>query len=615
MRSPEGEADFEPEPKEELEEDSSKGLREKLGSARERAVSFMQELAPSREQVVVAALAAGMLLLARGDTTDAQLGKSVANCGEKNVEKLSEGELGELREKMERLMDVRTATPKDIGEVTVDKTKTPVEQVEEIEIQAELEKFEPSVTVVDIEVSSPEEVESLLKTALGDEYISRAQLIEEFGEDYESKWGEVADKYPKAILHRYMDTYVNHGENVVNVMEKIWREAGLESPHDVEVTTLQSIFDDSCFTNVKDELGNKGVSIDFDEKRIIELLKNDPNQVINFSFQVGNVEVFVEEREKVVPKVDLALKPDYVDENGNYRDIPDYGNPLIWKDDRISGDRIMNKEDFLNEEIAVAGGRVGPPEGGRIGSTAIYRDQNGQLIGYVDGKTGERVLAEDANIITQAELRKRWEAAVAEAEKNAEIVDVANPESRIVGAYDREKAEENLPKLFEIANAYPDKLFVVAGGNEGEDIRDALEKLSEERPPNLLIVAEWGRGKPYADMRGADIYVQNSEAGIDHGSSFSTPVVNAYASALFEQGLSMEEVLEKIKSTTDAQDYIADYTKEQASVFDVQEALTQLESLKGTEVEAMQEIIQQKKQKAGQENFMREQYERKHTKK
>ena len=93
MRSPEGKPDFEPEPREELEEDSSKGLLEKLGSARERAVSFMQELAPSREQVVVAALAAGMLLLARGDTTDAQLGKSVANCGEKNVEKLSEGEL------------------------------------------------------------------------------------------------------------------------------------------------------------------------------------------------------------------------------------------------------------------------------------------------------------------------------------------------------------------------------------------------------------------------------------------------------------------------------------------------------------------------------------------
>ncbi len=147
------------------------------------------------------------------------------------------------------------------------------------------------------------------------------------------------------------------------------------------------------------------------------------------------------------------------------------------------------------------------------------------------------------------------------------------PSIEIVGAYDREKARENLPKLFAVANAYPDKLFFAAAGNEGEDFEETLRELKDQKPKNLIIVGQWtGNYGPTNQVFGADIYVDNGKLGILDGSSFSTPVLTAYAEILSRQGLSQDEVLGKIKASSHQEDYDFDLPdiakKGKAMVFD-----------------------------------------------
>lgn len=130
------------------------------------------------------------------------------------------------------------------------------------------------------------------------------------------------------------------------------------------------------------------------------------------------------------------------------------------------------------------------------------------------------------------------------------------PSIEISGAYQDEKADTNLPKLFAVAKAYPDKLFFASAGNEGEDFEDTISKLKDQKPNNLLIVGQWtNRYGPTQFVFGADIYVDNRGLGIGDGSSFSTAILAAYAETLFRQGLSQSEVLEKIKSNSYQEDY------------------------------------------------------------
>ncbi len=130
------------------------------------------------------------------------------------------------------------------------------------------------------------------------------------------------------------------------------------------------------------------------------------------------------------------------------------------------------------------------------------------------------------------------------------------PSIEIVGAYDSKKARENLPKLFEVAKAYPDKLFFAAAGNEREDFEDTLKELGNQKPKNLVIVGQWTSNYgPTQKVFGADIYVDNAKLGIPDGSSFSTPVLSAYAETLLRQGLSQEEVLKKIMASSHQEEY------------------------------------------------------------
>ncbi len=147
---------------------------------------------------------------------------------------------------------------------------------------------------------------------------------------------------------------------------------------------------------------------------------------------------------------------------------------------------------------------------------------------------------------------------------------------KIIGAYHHSRAEENLSKLFEVANAYPDKLFIAAAGNNNEDLRDALKALKDKKPNNLLLTAQWKQWQleqhPEDNVyAGADItiYTDNALIETDDGSSISSSIVTAAAEALFfRQGLTMEQVIAKIKSVSIVSEYEIDGVKEKALVFD-----------------------------------------------
>lgn len=133
----------------------------------------------------------------------------------------------------------------------------------------------------------------------------------------------------------------------------------------------------------------------------------------------------------------------------------------------------------------------------------------------------------------------------------------------IEGAYTKEKALKNLTLLFEVCNAYPDKLFVFAAGNEREDLRDALQQIGEARPKNVLLVVQQGKGEydgreiqgPLHGVQGADIYVNNQELDLPNGSSFSTPVLAAIAAELFDKGYTLDQVRDKLLKATDTISY------------------------------------------------------------
>lgn len=408
--------------------------------------------------------------------------------------------------------------------------------------QIEIKKFEPSVTVLDININSREEAENFLKDALGDGYVPREQLVKEFGEDFETRWPEVLKKYPMALVHQFFDAFMHHGDRVSDVAEEVLdltkNYSRLESARDIEPVPLQGIFEETSFGKVEDELGNRGISIRFDEQKIIEALKGNQDKVVNFSFQVGTAEVFVEKRKKITPEPNLNLGDGYYDSEGRYHeiDLPVDGVVKYAKNEEQAR-KILNSQ----EGQAL------------LGRGIIFYRGNGfvpfplEPIGYAHAtETGGKLVVPD--IVSQKEIVGRWGKARKEAEGNAKIVQVEDPELKIVGAYDHEKAEENLLKLFKVCNAYPDKLFVVAGGNNGEDILGALEKLSGERPLNLIIVAEASGWSPRHRMYGADIYIGNSALEMPEGSSFSTPVISAYAAILFERGLSMEQVVREVTS-------------------------------------------------------------------
>lgn len=379
----------------------------------------------------------------------------------------------------------------------------------------ELMPFTPSLTIIDVAPSTSNE--EMIKNILGDKYISKSQLIAEFGQNYEEKSGEVLKKYPQAVLYYYFN-YASHGSKVEEVVQKVVEKNGKKSTGET-IIPIQKTLDSTSIKPAKDELGNEGFTLSFNQDKIIEPLKGGNNNIVNLSIQIGDVDLYVNKISKFVPDPDIP-KPHFEDKDGK-----------IFNPDKV----------YLSP-----GFTIDMPKG--------------DVLVPFNAATGEEIKP-----ISSQEYLELVKKSREEAEKKATLQE-GDYSLKINGAYTAEKAEQNLPKLFKICETFPDKLFVVAAGNYREDLRGALEKLAANKPSNLLIIAEWGGGSrsddprdegyPQGRVQGADLYVDNNELGIPEGSSFSTPVISAYASMLFDEGLSISEVKSQILKASDNKTYV-----------------------------------------------------------
>ncbi len=159
----------------------------------------------------------------------------------------------------------------------------------------------------------------------------------------------------------------------------------------------------------------------------------------------------------------------------------------------------------------------------------IYRNTAGELIVPLTDKSYDNYIRKKEDALPEEYL----------------IIENFPPSLAIYDAYRPEKAEDSLRELYKVAKAVPDKLVIAAAGNYKDDLREARKVL--DVPENLLTVAElgselYGDNYPRGHVFGADIYVENPKWQLDHGSSFSTPFISAYASVLFDKGLTLEQV-------------------------------------------------------------------------
>ncbi len=429
-----------------------------------------------------------------------------------------------------------TSSDQIIQEPTVTETPQPNEAPEG-DRETEKVRFSPKVTIIDAGLASPQEGinqkdffqnDDLIKRILGEDYLSEEELNKALGRPMDwstiydiAKAADTLKDYKTQILLQgfiHRQVYTDHGKNVAAVMEGTWNAMGLKST-EVELLPLQHIFDKASIKEAKDNLGNEGIRITFDPNRVIELLKDNKSRVVNMSFQVGDVDIVIEKRRRLVPTPEQ----------------PSLNHPGSFLDVKI-GRNVY------------------------IGVASVAKNVTTGELQYLDseGKVIKPIPLEEHEVLENQLKKKQAEAnrkATKEAQTKAYIQELDYPALKIIGASDREKAQENLPKLFTVASTYPGKLFLAAGGNEGEDLREALKIYGNQKPANLLILAQWATGMPKHNVYGADFYVVNSNLGIPEGSSFSTPFVAAYAEMLFMQGLSIEEVKQKIVEVCREREY------------------------------------------------------------
>lgn len=366
------------------------------------------------------------------------------------------------------------------------------EALKEIHYNLVMIDFAPEKPVKGINQQAYPDNTELMKSILGKDYIPSHRLVAEFGSNFlrrEKLRERVFEKYPRFAVVYGVMDFFKDHGQAVVVAM-----SKTWKRHgfyaEPQIVPLQDMISTSNVEFTKDDLDNYGFFINVEPEPIIKLLSNYPQQkVVNFSFQMGRVGFFYTQRREEYDE-EAYLKSQ---------------TPRLW------------------------------------GSTGV--DQSGKERFYLhDRKTG-----------TTAEVSKKEYEKWLNPEIPMVIKDVDPPETDVRGAYTQEGAFKNLPKLFEICDAFPDKLFVAACGNYNDDVREAREELVESWPANLLLIAEWNEKlkRPEKDVYGADIYVDNKALGLGRGSSFSTPVIGSLASILINQGLNIEEAKHKLLSFCD----------------------------------------------------------------
>lgn len=299
-------------------------------------------------------------------------------------------------------------------------------------------------------------------------------------------------------------------------------------------------------------LKESGYYLRLPPEKIIAALKDRPETIINFSFQIGTFGIIRERREELVTRVN--------DDEFFYFD--DFSAP--------NGETRYYVANSL--DTVMFNGEIQHDLTGR--NVVQYVDETG-AIWMVNQITGEHLPTYSFDEM------KALKAANEEENTTSEMRPYYK--DKPISAYEGEYAEQNLRDLCTVAQAYPEKLFFAALGNSGEDITALKEKLIAEGvwPKNLVIVGEaelytQENGveavRPMLGSAGADIFVSNSVPGniresLPGGSSNST----AYMSSLAEYYRAMgttesAEILEKI--TTHVQPAVDESTGKEFNLFD-----------------------------------------------
>jgi len=338
---------------------------------------------------------------------------------------------------------------------------------------------------------SPDEMVQLLFEGA----VSKQKLKEEFGVDFITN-KEAFKKYPREVLgYSAMGVYEGHGNFVHSIIEGM--QNGLGYKQTVGIIPVQQFVDSKNVQFIHDEFGNKGFSLTIDHKKIIEGLKNTNQKIVNFSLQFGPVGFIYKEKEAMKLNVGFKAYP-----------TADY------------------KEEYVPEGTIHTGATNS--EDSKRGYENTYEDKDGKRVYPITPEEYEKI-------------KKQKEVDIV-----GKVEDLERPKIEQLPAYTKENAHEHLAKLFEICAAYPDKFFVAAAGNHGDDLRSVTN-----RPSNLLLVQQDG----YGDIQGADMAVNNSEVVpfSDNGSSISTAIVSSAASILADRGMKPEEIKKKILELTEVE--------------------------------------------------------------
>lgn len=376
--------------------------------------------------------------------------------------------------------------------------------------------------------------QEFLKSILQKDYIDEAALASKYGSGFKKAVpDEMLQDDPKsALLYGFLqkDKYIEHGVNVAATMQETLKKVGFTT--EVEMLPLQNLIDESRVSFYTDDLGNKHFIFAISAEKVIDTLKKYPDQkIVNMSFEFGDVDVGLWEFSMQPPMRD----PHITSVNVTYRLDTD-GSPLYYID------YDYTKTDFELD---------------------IFRNSKGEEIKPVKEITPQM----------REEIDKESKRRFQEVPFGEEVITRNYPPGiGIKGGYAKEKAAKSLEELYKVCREFPDKLFIAAAGNGGEDLREAL-KTMQNIPTNLILVAQWGSewisdDYPTGSVYGAQLYIPNKKLGIPDGSSFSTPYVSAYANLLYEKGYSIDEIRKRIMGAGEIREY-TDYDNgiNQALVF------------------------------------------------
>lgn len=310
-----------------------------------------------------------------------------------------------------------------------------------------------------------------------------------------------------------------------------------------------------------DQVGNKGFSIYFSADPLIEKLQEIDHPIISFASELGELEILYKN-----------FRIEYDDEKANeilgwpnviggpsdisptlefFTPIPKYESIRY---ETIDGQlkAIFTMPEEYNELVSDKNGlngyaikKVSGSKQDEIVSDPIVGDESERKV-----KINADMLARNTYLVLNG-------AAQFIDNKDRNGNDFSNKSFEVYPAYDGDFNNSGLIELNKLAKAFPQKLFICAGGNFQDDLR----LKDQYKLDNVLFVARaeginrvggFGgalkRPNLVDNVKGADIYVDVNNLG--EGSTTATAVISAYANVLAEKGYSANQIKDLIKENT-----------------------------------------------------------------